>query len=164
MREGGKGLGGAGREAGRPAPPAPGAQALREEGRGRGYSAAEPVGDKGLLLRAIVSLESPTRTEDPRLLQVTHWVPQALAEQGEAVQSAYRAYKELSLSRQGLKEIYILTLTLTLLLALLSAVPLAFLLSPPLSTPPAVLAERTHAAAPRDFSRPAPVTSPPQPA
>jgi len=75
------------------------------------------------------------------------------------VQSVYRAYKELSLSRQGLKEIYILTLTLTLLLALLSAVALAFLLSRRLSNPLAVLAEGTQAVARGDFSRRARVTS-----
>jgi len=75
------------------------------------------------------------------------------------VQSVYRAYKELSLSRQGLKEIYILTLTLTLLLALLSAIALAFLLSRRLSKPLAVLAEGTQAVARGDFSRRAQVTS-----
>src|SRR5712692_75820 len=78
MTEGGQILARASRETGKPAPPAPGAQALRDARQVRGYSAVEPVGDKGLLLRAIVSLESRTRTEDPRLLQVTHWVPQAL--------------------------------------------------------------------------------------
>jgi len=103
------------------------------------------VGDKGLLLRVIVSLETSRRADESRLLQLTHWVPQTLAEQGESVQSVYRAYKELSLSRQGLKEIYILTLTLTLLLALLSAIALAFLLSRRLSNPLAVLAESTQA-------------------
>ena len=144
--------------------PAPGAQALREARRPRGFSAVEPVGDKALLLRVIVSLENTGLAntglaQEPRLLQLTHWVPSALAEQGESVQSAYRAYKELSLSRQGLKEIYILTLTLTLLLALLSAIALAFLLSRRLSKPLAVLAEGTQAVARGDFSRRAPVTS-----
>jgi nitrogen fixation/metabolism regulation signal transduction histidine kinase len=158
MTEGGQVLARASRETGKSEPPVPGVQALRDARQVRGYSAVEPVGDKGLLLRVIVSLENPTR-KDPRLLQVTHWVPQALADQGEAVQSAYRAYKELSLSRQGLKEIYILTLTLTLMLALLSAVALAFLLSRRLSTPLAVLAEGTQAVARGDFSRRAPVTS-----
>jgi nitrogen fixation/metabolism regulation signal transduction histidine kinase len=147
------------REAGTPAAPAPGPQALREATRPRGFSAVEPVGEKGLLLRVIVSVESAAPTEEPRLLQLTQRVPQALAEQGESVQAVYRAYKELSLSRQGLKEIYILTLTLTLLLALLSAIALAFLLSRRLSKPLAVLAEGTQAVARGDFSRRAPVTS-----
>ena len=146
------------REAASLQPPAPGPQALREAREVRGYGAVEPVGDKGLLLRVIVSLDNPGGGEAP-FLQLTHRVPQALAEQGESVQSVYRAYKELSLSRQGLKEIYILTLTLTLLLALLSAIALAFLLSRRLSSPLAVLAEGTQAVARGDFSRRAQVTS-----
>ena len=140
-------------------PPSPGAQALRDAEQTRGYAAVEPVGDKGLLLRVIISLERPAGRGEARFLQLTQWVPQTLAEQGESVQSVYRAYKELSLSRQGLKEIYILTLTLTLLLALLSAIALAFLLSRRLSRPLAVLAEGTQAVARGDFSRRAQVTS-----
>src|SRR5215813_3697534 len=140
-------------------PPAPSSQALRDAEQVRGYAAVEPVGDKGLLLRVIVSLERPAGRGEPRFLQLTQWVPQTLADQGESVQSVYRAYKELSLSRQGLKEIYILTLTLTLLLALLSAIALAFLLSRRLSRPLAVLAEGTQAVAKGDFSRRAQVTS-----
>jgi nitrogen fixation/metabolism regulation signal transduction histidine kinase len=159
MTEGGQVLASASRRPEKPMPPDPGALALRDARQVRGYSAVEAVGDKGLLLRVIVSLDRTRRAGEPRLLQITLWVPQALAEQGESVQSAYRAYKELSLSRQGLKEIYILTLTLTLLLALLSAIALAILLSRRLSTPLAVLAEGTQAVARGDFSRRAPVTS-----
>jgi nitrogen fixation/metabolism regulation signal transduction histidine kinase len=139
--------------------PPPSALALREARQVRGYGAVEAVGEKGLLLRVIVALEKSRAAGEPRLLQITHRVPQGLAEQGESVQSVYRAYKELSLSREGLKEIYILTLTLTLLLALLSAIALAFLLSRRLSQPLAVLAEGTQAVARGDFSRRAPVTS-----
>jgi len=147
------------RELQRSEPPAPSPQALRDARQIRGYGAVEPVGDKGLLLRVIVSLENPGVRGEARFLQLTQWVPQTVAEQGESVQSVYRAYKELSLSRQGLKEIYILTLTLTLLLALLSAVALAFLLSRRLSQPLAVLAEGTQAVARGDFSRRAQITS-----
>src|SRR5256886_802147 len=159
MPEGGRVSARASREPGKLVPPGASVQALRDARQVRGYAVVEPVGDKGLLLRVIVSLETSRRGEEPRLLQLTHWVPQTLAEQGESVQSVYRAYKELSLSRQGLKEIYILTLTLTLLLALLSAVALAFLLSRRLSNPLAVLAEGTQAVARGDFSRRARVTS-----
>ena len=156
---GGSVLASADREGEGLAAPAPGAQALQKARSERRFSAVEPVGEKGLLLRVIVSLESRESAQEPRLLQLTQRLPPALAEQGESVQSVYRAYKELSLSRQGLKEIYILTLTLTLLLALLSAIALAFLLSRRLSKPLAVLAEGTQAVARGDFSRRAPVTS-----
>ena len=155
----GEGLADARRSLASPSVPEPSAQSLREARQIRGYSAVEPVGDKGLLLRVIVQIGNSGNRGEVHFLQLTHWVPQVLAEQGEAVQSVYRAYKELSLSREGLKEIYILTLTLTLLLALLSAIALAFLLSRRLSNPLAVLAEGTQAVARGDFSRRAPVTS-----
>jgi len=158
MTQGGGLLASARRVADGPLPPALGIKALALAQQ-RGYRAVEPVGDKGLLLRVVVMLDNPPAAAERRLLQLTHWVPQGLADQGESVQSVYRAYKELSLSREGLKEIYILTLTLTLLLALLSAIALAFLLSRRLSKPLAVLAEGTQAVAKGDFSRRAPVTS-----
>src|SRR5436190_22803321 len=108
MTEGGQVLAGASRERGKLVPPGPSAQALRDARQVRGYAVVEPVGDKGLLLRVIVSLETSRRGEGPRLLQLTHWVPQTLAEPGESVESVSRAYKDLSPSRPGLKEIYII--------------------------------------------------------
>jgi nitrogen fixation/metabolism regulation signal transduction histidine kinase len=159
MDTGGGVVASAGRGAAGFVPPPPSAQVLREARQARGYGAVEPVGDKGLMLRVIVALDRGKSAGEPPLLQLVHRVPQVLADQGESVQSVYRAYKELSLSREGLKEIYILTLTLTLLLALLSAIALAFLLSRRLSTPLSVLAEGTQAVARGDFSRRAPVTS-----
>ena len=76
----------------------------------------------------LVPVAALSIAEDERLLQLLQPVPPTLARDAEAVQNVYRDYKELSLSRQGLKEIYILTLTLTLLLTLFSATALAFLL------------------------------------
>ncbi len=159
LTAGGKVLGGASREAVKLLPSMPSAAALRQARQSRVYSAIEPQGDRGLLLRVIVPVDSLSFAEEARLLQLTQPVPQALAEQGESVQSVYHAYKELSLSRQSLRNIYILTLTLTLLLALFSAIALAFLLSRRLSRPLAVLAEGTQAVARGDFSRRAPIMS-----
>ena len=156
---GGRVLSSASREAVTLVPAMPPATALRRARASRSYTAIEPQGDQGLLLRVIVPVDSLSLSEETRLLQLTQPVPQSLAEQGESVQSVYHAYKELSLSRQSLRNIYILTLTLTLLLALFSAIALAFLLSRRLSEPLAVLAEGTQAVARGDFSRRAPVTS-----
>jgi len=156
---GGRVLSSASREAVTLVPAMPPATALRRARTSRSYTAIEPQGDQGLLLRVIVPVDSLSLSEEMRLLQLTQPVPQSLAEQGESVQSVYHAYKELSLSRQSLRKIYILTLTLTLLLALFSAIALAFLLSRRLSEPLAVLAEGTQAVARGDFSRRAPVTS-----
>lgn len=156
---GGRVLSSASREAVTLVPAMPPATVLRRARTSRSYTAIEPQGDQGLLLRVIVPVDSLSLSEETRLLQLTQPVPQSLAEQGESVQSVYRAYKELSLSRQSLRDIYILTLTLTLLFALFSAIALAFLLSRRLSEPLAVLAEGTQAVARGDFSRRAPVTS-----
>ena len=133
--------------------------ALRQARLNRGYGAVEPLGEKGLVLRVIVPLNTLALVDEARFLQLTHEVPQSIADYGESVQTVYRAYRELQLSREGLKTIYILTLTLTLLLALFSAIALAFLLSRRLSRPLAILAEGTQAVARGDFSRRAPITS-----
>jgi nitrogen fixation/metabolism regulation signal transduction histidine kinase len=71
----------------------------------------------------------------------------------------HRDYKELSLLQEGLKRIYLLTLTLALLLALFSALALAFILSRRVAEPLGELAEATHAVARGDFSRRARVRS-----
>lgn len=159
LTAGGRVLSSASREALSLVPSMPPPAALRQARSSRSYAAIEPQGDQGMLLRVIVPVGSLSLSEETRLLQVTQPVPQSLAEQGESVQSVYHAYRELSLSRQSLRNIYILTLTLTLLLALFSAIALAFLLSRKLSEPLAVLAEGTQAVARGDFSRRAPVTS-----
>ena len=86
-------------------------------------------------------------------------MPEALSKSAEAVEAVYRDYRELALSRQGLKRIYIVTLTLALLMALTGAVALAFVLSDRLSAPLAELAQATQALARGDFSRLMPVTS-----
>jgi len=140
-------------------PDLPNTMIQRQARQNRGYSALEGAPDKGLSLRVLVPVAALSIAEDERLLQLLQRVPPTLARDAEAVQEVYRDYKELSLSRQGLKEIYILTLTLTLLLTLFSATALAFLLSARLSEPLALLAAGTQAVARGDYSRRAQVTS-----
>ena len=140
-------------------PDLPSATILRQARQNRGYSALEVAPENGLSLRVLVPVGALSIAEDERLLQLIQPVPPTLTRDAEAVQEVYRDYKELSLSRQGLKEIYILTLTLTLLLTLFSATALAFLLSARLSEPLALLAAGTLAVARGDYSRRAQVTS-----
>ncbi len=144
----------------KPLPPAP--ILLSQVRQNKQYAAVE-AGEKGLLMRVIVPVNGagPTAIDaaPQRFLQLTHLVPQHLIDATENVRTAFNAYRELSLSRESLKDIYLLTLTLVLLLALLSAIALAFLLSRRLAQPLEVLAESTQAVASGDFSRRAPVTS-----
>ena len=147
------------RDLARLVPEPPPTAVLRQVRQAREYAAIETLGEKGLVLRVAVPLSATTIADEMRLLQLTHVVPPGVAEKAETVQAVYRDYRELSLLRAGLKRIYILTLTLTLLLALFSAIALAFILSRNLSVPLSELAEATLAVARGDFSRRPRVTS-----
>ncbi|HMV16823.1 MAG TPA: ATP-binding protein [Zoogloea sp.] len=118
----------------------------------RGYRAIEGDAASGLLLRVILPIPSRHLSAEAPLLQVTQEVPRNFAIHAESVQNVYRDYQELSLARNGLKRIYTLTLTLTLLLALFGAVAAAFVLTRRLAAPLLILAEGTEAVAAGDFS------------
>ena len=138
-------------------PELPGPAAQQELRLHGAYSAIEAIPDKGLYLRVLVPV--PSGGDAPRVLQLLQLVPAPLARDAEAVQTGYREYQELMLSRRGLKRLYGVTLTLTLLLSLLSAAGLAFVLSDRLSAPLGVLVEGTRAVASGDFSQRAAVDS-----
>jgi len=151
-------VGVASRQLGAFVPDAPPPAALRQARASRDFAATEPAGERGLRMRVIVPLVGQG-FEDSRFLQLMQPVPSSLYDSAETVQSVYRDYRELSLLRTGLKRIYLVTLTLTLLLALFSAVALAFVLSRRLAEPLAQLAEATAAVARGDFTARARVTS-----
>jgi PAS domain S-box-containing protein len=93
------------------------------------------------------------------ILQFVQPVPKQFSADAETVQAVYRDYQELSLSRVGLKRLYGITLTLSLLIVLLSAVSAAFFLSGRLSEPLAALAEGTRAVAQGNFTGKYPIQS-----
>jgi two-component system, NtrC family, nitrogen regulation sensor histidine kinase NtrY len=140
-----------------PAPPPP--QALRSARLQRSFHSVEQMEDQSLMLRVVVPVNSSEPTEPLRLLQVMEPVPKDLQQDTDKVQSGYRDYQEISYSRSALKRLYALTLTLTLLLALFSALGLAVVLSEQFSRPLGLLAEGTRAVAQGDFSRRHPVQS-----
>jgi nitrogen fixation/metabolism regulation signal transduction histidine kinase len=140
-------------------PEPPPALALRRARLQQSYSAIEPSPDGGLLLRVITPVNTEDRLEPPKLLQVVEPVPRGLAADAEKVQTGWRDYQEISFSRQALKRLYAWTLTLTLLLALTTALGLAVVLSEQFSAPLGLLAEGTRAVAQGDFTRRQPVTS-----
>ena len=123
------------------------------------YSVVESLPGDGLYLKVLVPLGVRGEKEDTQVLQLLQRVPARLAEEAELVQAAYRDYQELLLSREGLKSLYGVTLTLALLLSLFSALAAAFLISERLSAPLGMLAEGTRAVAQGDFSRRHPVQS-----
>lgn len=140
-------------------PSTPSDEALRQVRDQQTYSAIETVPGKGMVLRALVPVNTFSLQDGMRILQVIQPVPKQLELDAETVQSGYRDYQELQLSRLGIKRIYGFALTFTLLLSMFSAVALSFLLSERLSAPLGLLAEGTRAVAKGDFSRMQPVQS-----
>jgi nitrogen fixation/metabolism regulation signal transduction histidine kinase len=156
---GGRVLASASGDVSRLVPELPSAQVLRQARAGRGYASVDAPAGKPLALRVVVPMASLTLAEEPRFLQLRQPVPEIFGRSAEAVEAAYRDYRELALARQGLKRIYIVTLTLALGMALLAALSLAAILAGRLSEPLANLAQATQAVARGDFSRRMPVTS-----
>jgi nitrogen fixation/metabolism regulation signal transduction histidine kinase len=131
-------------------PEPPGPAALRQLRLQQPYSVIEAIPERGLYLRALVPVNPMSVSEESRVLQLLQQVPAHLARDAEIVQTGYQEYQELQLARRGLKRLYAITLTLTLL---------AFLLSNRLSAPLSALVEGTRAVAQGDFSRRAAVAS-----
>ena len=90
-------------------------------------------------------------SSEARYLQLIQPVPSSIAANAEALQNGYRDYQELSLSRSGLKTIYGLTLTLTLLLSVFAAIAGSVLLASSMTAPLLQLAEGTRAVAEGNF-------------
>jgi len=140
-------------------PDIPNAQALQQALKQGQFNVVDTLPDNSLVLRVLVPVKLTTPSREVLLLQLTQQISSQLAVDTETVQSVYRDYQELSLSRLGLRRLYSITLTLSLLIVLLSAVSAAFFLSARLSSPLAALAEGTRAVAQGDFSGNYPVQS-----
>lgn len=117
-------------------------------------------------LRLRVVMAIPDRVQPngthlaPRFLQLIQLAPVKLANNGETIRNAYSEYKERFVARIGLRKMYVITLTLTLLLAVFGAIASAFLIASDLAQPLLLLAEGTRAVAEGDLSpRPIVATS-----
>ncbi len=165
-------------------PDLPGSAMLRQARLTRGFAAIEGGFDfhdeqdgtssaaassgqnnsEDLRLRVVVTIPDSSNAlslqTEPRYLQLLQPVPRHLAANAEALRAAYSEYQERSLARSGLRKIYIVTLTLTLLLAIFGAIVAAFLIAGDFAKPLLVLAEGTKAVAEGNLSpRPIVATS-----
>ena len=137
----------------------PDQQRIKEALRQGNYSLVDVLPDNKLIWYVLVPVNAGGASGEEKLLQYIQPVPQQFSTDAETVQATYRDYQELTLSRVGLKRLYSITLTLSLLIVLLSAVSAAFILSGRLSSPLAALAEGTRAVAQGNFSGNYPVQS-----
>ena len=133
-------------------PSQPSGEQLLVARKERRYAVIEGSGEKDLKLRVLIAVMPAGLGVETRLLQLIDPVPGALAVNADRVQTVYADYQELSLGREGLTRIYAMTLTLTVLLALFTAIALAFVLARRLSAPLSILAEGTQAVAAGDYT------------
>ncbi|HSM97792.1 MAG TPA: ATP-binding protein [Gallionella sp.] len=123
------------------------------------YAVIDALSDRGLTLLALVMVNSKMPAGGRYVLQFTQPVPRQIEMDTETVQAVYRDYQELTLSRLGLKRLYAITLTLSLLVVLLTAVSAAFFLSERFGSSLEALAEGTRAVAQGDFTEQYPIRS-----
>lgn len=112
-----------------------------------------------LIMRVLVPIHVNTIGVSQKVLQLIQPVPETLAADAEVVDQVRNDYKQLTLSRNGLKGIYSFTLTLAFLLLMLGVFILSIYLSDKLSAPLGLLAAGTKAVAQGDFSQQQPIVS-----
>lgn len=140
-------------------PDMPDAELLHQTLEKGGHSVIDTSPNKGLMLRALFVVNSNTYPGVRYVLQFTQPVPKQVQADAETVQTVYRDYQELTLSRLGLKRLYAITLTLSLLVVLLTAVSTAIFISERLGSSLEALAEGTRAVAQGDFTGQYPIQS-----
>ncbi|WP_028601746.1 sensor histidine kinase [Ottowia thiooxydans] len=100
----------------------------------------------------IINARSVGLLDEQRYLQAVQPLPVALVSNALAVQQANREYQERALGRDGLRRMYIATLTLSLFLAVFGAVLLAVLFGKQLATPLLMIADGVRQVAAGDFT------------
>ncbi|WP_354443775.1 sensor histidine kinase [Ottowia thiooxydans] len=112
----------------------------------------EPAVNARIKAVVVVNARTVGLFDEQRYLQAVQPLPVALVSNALAVQQANREYQERALGRDGLKRMYIATLTLSLFLAVFGAVLLAVLLGKQLATPLLMIAEGVRQVAAGDLT------------
>jgi nitrogen fixation/metabolism regulation signal transduction histidine kinase len=107
----------------------------------------------GARVRALAPVPSASLSlvDEERMLMVVQALPRVLTSNALVVQAAYREYQQRALAREGLRRMYIGTLTLSLVLSVFGAVLLAVVLGNQLARPLLMLAEGVRQVAAGDL-------------
>ncbi len=143
------------------APERPPAQLLRQarsqraavviEGLEEDEAAAQGGGGRIRAVALVPSASLSLAGDEERYLVVVQELPQVLTRNALTVQAAYRDYQARSLARDGLRRMYIGTLTLAMVLAVFGAVLLAIVLGNQIARPLLLLAEGVRQVAAGDL-------------
>ncbi len=141
-------------------PPRPSQQQFRNARTQRSVTWIEGLDDavpgvaNNARIKALVMVSSNNLAllNEPRFLMVTQSLPPTLVANALAVTEANREYQERALARDGLRRMYIGTLTLSLFLAVFGAVLLAVLLGNQIARPLLLLADGVRQVAAGDLT------------
>ncbi len=131
------------------------ARSVRVVGQLEGLDEDNTANSGAARIRALAFMPSSSFSlgAQDRFLMVTQLLPSTMVTNALAVQAAYREYQQRALARDGLRRMYIGTLTLTLVLAVFGALLLAVTLGNQLARPLLVLAEGVRQVARGDLTR-----------
>lgn len=137
----------------------PSVEELREVSSKSPIKTIEVLSETAIYARVLIGIPRSATEPAARALQVVYAFSPVVVSDLKLVEKGSGDYLNLGQQRDGLKRLFVLTLTLTLLLTLFSAIALSFYLAETLSAPLSALAESTRAIAKGDFSKLNPVKS-----
>ncbi|WP_455205232.1 ATP-binding protein [Kaarinaea lacus] len=123
------------------------------------FADVAPVGELGLHIRVAVGVSSSDTDIEPRILYALYPMAERIGELADAVEVAYAQYKKLVFLREPLKNSFVLTLSLVLLVSILTAVWAAFFSAERLVSPIRILSMGTKAVAAGNYDKKFPATT-----
>jgi nitrogen fixation/metabolism regulation signal transduction histidine kinase len=132
---------------------------LRLASQGESYVGLDPGKGSGLRVRLVIPVPATPDSPEPRFLQALYPLTDRIGMLADSVENAFGRYNELIYLRKPLKQSFMLTLSLVLLLGLLFAAWAAFYTSRRLMAPISELAEGTKAVAAGEYHKRLPVGS-----
>jgi nitrogen fixation/metabolism regulation signal transduction histidine kinase len=126
---------------------------------GNVYWSLEPLSEDDYLINTAAPIASGPGSSEGRFVVATYPVPPHLVRLSEAVQHSYSQHSNLTSQREGVKNLFGMTLTLVLLLAMLTAIYGAIYSAEKLTRPVQDLIAGTRAVGKGDFGTRLPLPS-----
>jgi PAS domain S-box-containing protein len=123
------------------------------------FGRIEEAKNKSLLLKAFIPIfyNEKNQTIDligySEILMLSQPVPESISNMAISVESVFEEYQQLRYSRNSLKIIYTLTLTIVLMLAILTSVAISFVISRRFTRPLSLLSEATNQIAKGNYKK-----------
>jgi len=132
---------------------------VREVMDKQSYTGLSPVKGMGLQVRVAVLLPTQKAEYQPLILYALYPISDRISDLANSVELSYGQYKQIIFLREPLKDIFIITLSLVLLLSVLTAIWAAFYSAQRLVAPIRLLSLGTRAVAAGDYDKRLPEVS-----